>query len=476
MKIYIHAGGSTIVVPGRRRTADAFTAAEIADLLERMMAARDELLATRTQDKFEEHKHKRDDSGKFSTTGGGGKAPEAPAAAPTHPGKSGMHKLLSSGKAMSKADIMAATGIKTDKLFTDYIAMLKNPKYAGKAGALTITKNSKGEYVAAPNNAPAPAAEAPAPAPAPAPVAAPVAPPPLAPVQKISSQATALMAQKGFKEAATVQHNGADWKLYTKGDKKLLLGTGAFKGKWVSQSPGNQTKMGDTSAELNKLLDGGVAGKNIGFNVGVAEGLEKHSPTANKPPAAQQSPADKLKELHNMHEGRLASMSDAYKKAAKGQAPVTQEQYHAINHYTGAGYNSMNSTLRKKRGQVTEADNQYIQHIESYLDNASFPETMVTTRGIKGDFAEALASSLDEGSIFVDYGFVSTGVNFKFNGGASMKITVPKGAKAAAISHIGGNLSESEVLLQRGSRFHVDKVEGNTFHVTLLPPKPKGKK
>jgi hypothetical protein len=124
-------------------------------------------------------------------TGGIGGGPK-PTTVKATTAKAGVHELLSSGHAFTKQELMAIAGVKTEKLFADYMAMLKNPKYAGPAGALKIEKKGDLYYVAFPDGTPAPKpppgtfdpprpTPAPTPAPTPRPTPAPTPPPTAAP-------------------------------------------------------------------------------------------------------------------------------------------------------------------------------------------------------------------------------------------------------------------------------------------------------
>lgn len=147
----------------RPRTRDkAPTLASLyADLLDRLQRAAIEVNGG-TQDDYDPAKHPHatagtSQGGQFTATPGG-PAGEKPTTIKAKAAKSGMHELLSSGHAFSKKELMDIAGVKSEKLFADYIAMIKNPKYAGGAGALKIQKLPNGSYqVQMPDGTPAPA-------------------------------------------------------------------------------------------------------------------------------------------------------------------------------------------------------------------------------------------------------------------------------------------------------------------------------
>lgn len=131
------------------------------DLARRMAAALAVLSASpgATSDaEWKEDLHPRRADGKFGH--GGAEAaisPEKPTSV-SNAKAGGMDKireLLASGHAFTKAELVAATGL-TEKRLSDYLAMLKNPKWAGKAGALKIERKGDGFFVAQADGTPAP--------------------------------------------------------------------------------------------------------------------------------------------------------------------------------------------------------------------------------------------------------------------------------------------------------------------------------
>lgn len=150
-------------------------AAKYADLLERMWAC---LKARTTHDAWAENKHPRASDGRFGSKAGQSTSkPDEAKGGPS--GKGALRAVLESGKPFTKEQLMQATGIESERTLMGYLADLKNPKYAGKAGALSIARNADGTFqvvqsdgkpAPAPTQTPAPAAS-PAPSPSPAPAA-----------------------------------------------------------------------------------------------------------------------------------------------------------------------------------------------------------------------------------------------------------------------------------------------------------------
>lgn len=133
------------------------------DLFDRLQAAAEELNGKTLDDDFNPSDHPHAPAGNskggqfVSKAGGGGSAGEKPTTITGKSAKAGMHQLFSSGHPFSKSELMTICGIKSEKLFSDYMAMIKNPKYAGPAGALTIKKLPNGSFqVVTPDGKPAP--------------------------------------------------------------------------------------------------------------------------------------------------------------------------------------------------------------------------------------------------------------------------------------------------------------------------------
>ena len=144
----------------RPRTRDngADLASLYADLYERLHRV-SEVINGKTHDDFnpDDHPHApagQSNGGQFVSHGGGGAKPTSTKAKAA---KAAMHELFSSGHPFTKQELMTIAGVKTEKLFSDYMAMLKNPKYAGSAGALQIKKLADGSYqIVTPDGKPAP--------------------------------------------------------------------------------------------------------------------------------------------------------------------------------------------------------------------------------------------------------------------------------------------------------------------------------
>ena len=159
------------------RALDSSPDPRYADLADRMAAALEELMgwAKASDAEWREEDHPRAPDGRFGTVAG--ELGPKPTTVKGKSAKARIHELLSSGHSFTKQELMAACGIESEKLFSDYIAMLKNPKYAGSGGALQIVRGADGSYSVAKRDGIVTNPPRPTPAPTPAPTQAPAPPP-----------------------------------------------------------------------------------------------------------------------------------------------------------------------------------------------------------------------------------------------------------------------------------------------------------
>lgn len=137
-------------------------AALVEDLANRLAAALEVVMGwAKTGDAWQEAKHPRAPDGRFgSKSGEHGEASidePKPTTARGANAKTRLRELLSSGHPFTKQELMSIAGIEKESTFTTWIGMLKNPKYAGKAGTLDIVRNKDGTYQALPKGATPPA-------------------------------------------------------------------------------------------------------------------------------------------------------------------------------------------------------------------------------------------------------------------------------------------------------------------------------
>jgi 8-oxo-dGTP pyrophosphatase MutT (NUDIX family) len=164
-----------------------------------------------------------------------------------------------------------------------------------------------------------------------------------------------------------------------------------------------------------------------------------------------------------------------YHARLKKAPRATNKEANALNLYTGGDYRPWNKALRDSQGRDAGQFQDYTPYLDRWLDRASFPEDTVLTRIVNTNFAKYLLneyrSSLKGGKSFGPYqfnddGFISTDT---WSGPLTMKIKIPKGAKAAAVGYHSESPNENEILIARGSRFQIDDVDANgVMHMTLI--------
>ncbi len=160
---------------------------------------------------------------------------------------------------------------------------------------------------------------------------------------------------------------------------------------------------------------------------------------------------------------------------------LTKEESDAVEEYCGPGFMSINKALRGKE-KITPEVQEKVKLLDSAMDKFPLKDNITVFRGIKS--TKFLGPTPTEkklvGSIISDKGFTSTSMNTQTaaqfamsnrNEGVSMKIHVPKGAKALNIrDHIFTDTAfeEHEVLLHRDSKMRITsaKQKGNGFEIT----------
>lgn len=142
---------------------------------------------------------------------------------------------------------------------------------------------------------------------------------------------------------------------------------------------------------------------------------------------------------------------------SKVEAMSDADARSALAFYTGSAYIEVNGQLRGTIG-VDESVTNLIDEIDRAFESAAVTTTepIVVHRSV--EMNDELRSVLTPGTEFTDKGFVSTSTNRRnvlqqTDEFATMRIVVPKGARVLA-----GNDDENELIINRGSRFRVGKV------------------
>lgn len=148
----------------------------------------------------------------------------------------------------------------------------------------------------------------------------------------------------------------------------------------------------------------------------------------------------------------------------------------AVRSYTGSYYDDINSVLRKTK-KHNKDHRAHVKGIVKHLDaafkhkSAKIKKETVVYRGYANNFA----NHLQAGDIFQDKGFVSTSAKQQLaeswagSDGTVMHILTPKGSKALSVKEVStfGD-SESEILLNRGTKFRIISREGNVVHAEII--------
>lgn len=152
---------------------------------------------------------------------------------------------------------------------------------------------------------------------------------------------------------------------------------------------------------------------------------------------------------------------------------LTDSQREALDGYARQDYKEINNYLRNQGGTGNEKLDAQIKNISESLRNKPIPENITVYRwcgmsefgyqisdplpSLK-DFQEKFSNTIKE-----DKGYMSTSLSSeRLSAFGSRKIIlrlqVPKGSTGAYLSAIGGFASEKEILLDKDSKYHIDKV------------------
>jgi len=151
---------------------------------------------------------------------------------------------------------------------------------------------------------------------------------------------------------------------------------------------------------------------------------------------------------------------------AVGHEPLSKAELQAAKQYQNSSYN-LNTHLRNGTiGQSVDHQTQ-AAHLDAAMKKSPLPSDMELYRGIPGEVATKIAEQ-GVGAVFQDKGFVSTSkskAKAKGFGNSTVTIQTKKGQLGLDMNQrIGptGLSSEQEILLPRGTKFRVTKVEKRT--------------
>jgi hypothetical protein len=158
------------------------------------------------------------------------------------------------------------------------------------------------------------------------------------------------------------------------------------------------------------------------------------------------------------------SKQDAAAKALRPQVnkpmTLTPAEKKSIKSYGELDFDSMNGGLRE--GESDWLKDPEVQTLTGLIDKSRTAKDVIVYRGLR-DMPSALRKTLTSGGVFTDRGFVSTSLAREaaetfpkgFGDDWVMRIQVPKGSKGYMLP----TGDEYELLLQRGSRFKIGKIE-----------------
>ncbi|MEJ9269326.1 ADP-ribosyltransferase [Bacillus thuringiensis] len=152
---------------------------------------------------------------------------------------------------------------------------------------------------------------------------------------------------------------------------------------------------------------------------------------------------------------------------------LTNSQREALDGYARQDYKEINDYLRNQGGSGNEKLDTQIKEISEALEKKPIPENITVYRwcgmpefGYKisdplpsiKDFEEKFLNTIKE-----DKGYMSTSLSSERLAAFGsrkiiLRLQVPKGSTAAYLSAIGGFASEKEILLDKDSKYHINKI------------------
>ncbi|OTX95283.1 hypothetical protein BK726_01840 [Bacillus thuringiensis serovar londrina] len=152
---------------------------------------------------------------------------------------------------------------------------------------------------------------------------------------------------------------------------------------------------------------------------------------------------------------------------------LTTDQREALDGYARQDYKEINDYLRNQGGSGNEKLDAQIKEISEALGKKPIPENVTVYRwcgmpefgyqisdplpSVK-DFEEKFLNTIKE-----DKGYMSTSLSSERLAAFGsrkiiLRLQVPKGSTGAYLSAIGGFASEKEILLDKDSKYHIDKL------------------
>lgn len=183
-------------------------------------------------------------------------------------------------------------------------------------------------------------------------------------------------------------------------------------------------------------------------------------------------------------DGPFATLTPAEAEAMQRRMlagkPWTARQRAELRRYTGDDYVGINGAARTGKG--SDGDRAAVGVMREGM--REIPEDITLTRniqantfGMKGlrggnELSDREAAQLTVGRAFHEPGFSSASVGSRGNG-LRLRISVPKGTRGAYVDSISQNKGETELVLDAGTHYRIDRVErhllkGTIIHVTVV--------
>jgi hypothetical protein len=154
--------------------------------------------------------------------------------------------------------------------------------------------------------------------------------------------------------------------------------------------------------------------------------------------------------------GATLSVATAVTSGGVAGTELASGERHAIYDYSGFGYLSINRSLR---GEV--ASDAEIRQQVAALDKAIGKGTLTAETTLYRGTSMRFLGDVKPGSVMSDPAFLSTARTAAaadyFGSNAMIRITAPRGTRAADVSHHAGG-HEKEILLGRGTKLRVTSV------------------
>jgi len=194
------------------------------------------------------------------------------------------------------------------------------------------------------------------------------------------------------------------------------------------------------------------------------------------------------------HEGRPGEQGGSGGGGSSEIKQLNEEQESAVRWYgSTVGHQNINDYLRygkvtiQREGTVIrdppegllKMKKEYIDSVVSNIDSSMNPlkEDTQVIRVLRGEGI----SRHTEGAVIEDKGYMSTSTDMSFadkwkygplseniETGLILILNVPRGTKVLDVSKTSADYSESELLLQRGLSYKVDKIDGNKVYANIV--------